>query len=80
MYDWLGSNKKLSLYFLLQHQATDRVAYPKDNLETHRHVLRLVKKVRANLFRLITTQMVIKKICCIIILLKAYNDVTSLLE
>ena len=45
VYDWLGANFKIPLFFILVHQATNNMVDAEQNVETERHVLRVIKKV-----------------------------------
>ena len=45
VYDWLGADFKIPLFFILVHQATNNMVHAKQKVETQRHVLKVIKKV-----------------------------------
>lgn len=45
VYDWLGADFKIPLFFILVHQATNNMVDVKQKIETQRHVLKVIKKV-----------------------------------
>ncbi|XP_073258133.1 uncharacterized protein [Porites lutea] len=44
VYDWLGADFKIPLFFILVHQATNNMVHVKQKIETQRHVLKVIKK------------------------------------